>query len=157
MNKTKINDSIMLEVYENKKTNLKNVPETDQVSSANANDFTIISGSHELFWHVNPNNYMWDGNGKREVRVPILFDNPMKCNPHVFLSISSIDSSQAHNLRYKLLSEDVSKNGFTAVFKTWSDTRISSASISWLAFGQSTEAGLNKKIEVQTQHLKGDK
>lgn len=144
MNEITPDDRLVFTLCDPESPKTKNAHAKDQEVIANADGFTLIFGSCELFHHVDPNDYMWEGDGKREVRVPIFFEKPLERKPHVFLSINSLDSSQAHNLRYKILAEDVSKNGFTAAFKTWSDTRISSASISWVAFSQSVESRVKK-------------
>ncbi len=47
-----------------------------------------------------------------------------------------MDSSKAQNLRFTLLAENVTLEGFEIVMKTWSDTKIARASVNWSALGQ---------------------
>ena len=74
-----------------------------------------------------------------EVVKRVEFSTPMVSEPSINLAVCALDSSQAQNLRYRLACRDVSSKGFLLVFKTWSDTRIASASVTWIAIanGQS--------------------
>lgn len=95
----------------------------------------IITATGEIFNHVDTNDYMWSGEGDREVRIPVVFAAPFQKPPHVTLGLTGIDSSRAQNLRFDLRAEEVTREGFTLVFVTWSDTRIARANACWTAIG----------------------
>ena len=96
----------------------------------------VISAAGELFNHVDSNGPMWAGDGDREVRFRIRFSVAFHRPPHVTLGVSGLDSSNAQNLRFSLVAEGVTHEGFDVVMKTWSDTRIARASVNWSAIGQ---------------------
>jgi H-type lectin domain-containing protein len=96
----------------------------------------IITAAGELFNHVDENGPMWAGDGDREVRVEVRFSAIFQRPPHISLGISGIDSSMAQNLRFSLVHEAVTTEGFEIVMKTWSDTKIARASVNWSAIGQ---------------------
>jgi len=134
MHKVSINSKLTLP--DSEANDLKeDIIDNDQVVNVCPDGCTFIFGGGEVFSHADSTGYMWDGDGEREVRIPITFNTDMKSQPNIFLTINKLDSSQAHNLRYNILAEDVSKYGFTIVFKTWSDSRIYSASVSWMVIG----------------------
>lgn len=106
-------------------------------------NFVVLGGQCDLFRHVDPDAYMWVGDGDRSVIMPIKFERRLETNPLVFLSLQSIDASQGHNLRFDLSAENVTTRGFDVVFSTWFDTKIASCSISWFAFSQTAASALN--------------
>lgn len=95
----------------------------------------IITSEGEIFNHVDDNLPMWSEDGERQVSTEIEFAAPFQKPPHIHLGLSGIDSSQAQNLRFNLLAEDITVEGFRLVFRTWSDTRIGRASVNWTAIG----------------------
>ena len=103
-------------------------------------EISILVGYQELFDHVDPNGEMWDGEGERDVRVRVEFDTPLERAPHVFLSVVQLDSSQAQNLRFQLLADSITNDGFDTVFRTWSDTRLASCLVQWMAMSQSVDS-----------------
>lgn len=96
----------------------------------------IITAAGELFNHVDNNGPMWYGDGDREVRTVVKFSSAFQNIPHVILGLTGIDSSMAQNLRFSLLADSVSQQSFEIVMKTWDDTKIARAGISWSAIGQ---------------------
>ncbi|MBE9477430.1 MAG: H-type lectin domain-containing protein [Proteobacteria bacterium] len=96
----------------------------------------IVTAAGELFNHVDSNGPMWVGDGDREVRLRVSFTANFQRPPHITLGISGMDSSSAQNLRFSLVSEAVTSEGFEIVLKTWSDTKIARASVNWSAIGQ---------------------
>lgn len=95
----------------------------------------IITGAGEIFNHVDNNEPMWAGEGDRAVRIPVAFAAPFQKPPHITVGISGIDASRAQNLRFNILAEEVTREGFMLCFVTWDDTKIARASASWSAIG----------------------
>ena len=96
----------------------------------------IITAAGELFNHVDDNGPMWAADGDREVRLRVRFSASFQRPPHITLGISGLDSSNAQNLRFSLVPETVTPEGFEIVMKTWDDTKIARASVNWSAIGQ---------------------
>jgi hypothetical protein len=96
----------------------------------------VISAAGELFNHVDDNGPMWANDGDREVRFRVRFAAAFHRPPHVSLGVSGLDASNAQNLRFSLVAEGITHEGFDVVMKTWSDTRIARASVNWSAIGQ---------------------
>lgn len=100
-----------------------------------ANDLLIISSTDELFNHVDQGLPMWAGEGDREVLVDILFQTQFLKLPAILLNVVGIDSAHDQNLRYVVNPINITTKGFTIQFKTWDDTHIARASVSWQATG----------------------
>ena len=62
------------------------------------------------------------------------FSSPIRDNPQVFTALNHIDIPNAQNLRIQLNEDTVSGTGFTWHIDAWSDTKISSAGVSYLAY-----------------------
>lgn len=95
----------------------------------------IISAQDELFNHVDAGEYMWAGDGPRQVRVDFSFAQPFAAAPVVTTALTGIDSSQSENLRFNIRCEDISAQGFSLLFDTWDNTHIARAGVSWTAHG----------------------
>lgn len=97
--------------------------------------FQAISAQDELFNHCDTNEYMWSGDGARQVRWDFTFDQPFAAPPVVSAGLSGMDSSQSENLRFNIRCTEVTAEGFTLLFDTWDNTRIARAGVSWSAHG----------------------
>lgn len=95
----------------------------------------VISAQDELFNHCDTNEYMWNGDGARQVRWDFTFESPFAAPPVVMASLSGMDSSQSENLRFNIRCVDVTTEGFTLLFDTWDNTRIARAGVTWMAHG----------------------
>ncbi|WP_273691334.1 H-type lectin domain-containing protein [Ketogulonicigenium vulgare] len=115
-----------------------NASSLDKIESAPVRKFIRPAlpqtGRIDLFNHY-PDGPMWAGDGNRSLEVRVSFDRLYAYKPEVLLSLAAVDSAREQNLRYDLRVKDVDTNGFTIHFATWSDTRISLATVSWFAFG----------------------
>lgn len=98
--------------------------------------FAIDSGSIRMFDHIDTEGPMWSGSGARAVRLPVKFSKVFVNPPVIQLSTSMIDADSDRNLRLSLATEDRSAEGFVAVAKTWSDSRIGRLEITWTAIGE---------------------
>lgn len=72
-------------------------------------------------------------NGERAVTIEIRFENPFIKKPKVILSVTQLDADKEANIRYNAEVLSISRDGFTIKFRTWSDSKIFSASGYWFA------------------------
>jgi len=88
-----------------------------------------------LFSDYQDGGAMWTGEGPRELRRVVEFDEAFIDPPVVQVSLSMWDIDQKHNGRMDISSEMVTREGFVIVFKTWGDTRVARVRADWLAIG----------------------
>lgn len=92
-------------------------------------------GSLTLFSDFEDEGPMWAGTGPREVRRRVDYGLTFIEAPVVHVGLSMWDVSNQANVRVQLTAEEVEDTGFTASFRTWSDSRLARVAISWLAVG----------------------
>lgn len=107
-----------------------------QQNSVIVGDLQMIAAMGELFNHVDLGLPMWSGNGNRTLEVKVGFERAFASVPIVTLSFCGLDAAHDQNLRCQLSAEQISINGFTIRFFTWSDTHIARASVTWFAIGK---------------------
>lgn len=100
----------------------------------------VDSGDEVLFEDFRDGGEMWTGRGQRERRRRIKFSERYLTVPNVQLSISLWDMDAGTVLRADVSAEAVTENGFDMVFRTWGDTRVARARISWTALGEIEDA-----------------
>lgn len=103
------------------------------------NTIGIQQGSVLLFSDFADNGVMWTGEGPRQLRHDVQFDEPFKSTPLVQVGMSMWDMDQKTNQRADISSEDISALGFTIVFRTWGDTRIARIRADWFALGEAAD------------------
>lgn len=96
----------------------------------------IDQGDDVLFSDYEDGGAMWTATGTRERRVALRFAQPFKSVPAVHAALSMWDMDNTANARADLSVEEVKTTGFVAVFRTWGDTRIARARVSWMAIGE---------------------
>ena len=96
----------------------------------------IITATGTLFDHVKESGFMWEGDGDRLISGRVIFTKPYKQPPAVNVHIVGMDSDQSANLRYWLNATEIGPLAFTIEFKTWGNTRIARAGVSWTAIGR---------------------
>jgi hypothetical protein len=79
---------------------------------------------------------MWTGTGPRERRTSVRFSEAFASIPAVHVSLSMLDIERRHNQRMDFGAENITREGFVIVFRTWEDTRVARARASWLAVGE---------------------
>ena len=79
---------------------------------------------------------MWTGEGPREFRRLVEFDEPFLSEPVVQVSLSMWDMDQKANQRADISAETITREGFVIVFRTWGDTRVARVRTDWVAFGE---------------------
>ena len=89
-----------------------------------------------LFSDFKDGGAMWTGDGARELRRVVEFDEPFLTDPIVQVSLSMWDMDQKSNQRADLSAELVNREGFVIVFRTWGDTRVARVRADWLAIGE---------------------
>jgi hypothetical protein len=111
------------------------VAQTNRQTWVKVDNLQIITCSGELFNHVDEGLPMWSSEGDRTVTTEIQFYSAFRYPPAITLGVTGLDSSHDQNLRFWLNAIDVTGTGFIIEFKTWGDTHIARASVSWQAVG----------------------
>ena len=96
----------------------------------------IDQGDITLFSDFEDGGKMWTGKGERERRRTVKFAENCRASPAVQVALSLWDTDHASNMRAEVTSENVTPEGFDVVFRTWGDSRIARARVSWTAFGE---------------------
>lgn len=95
----------------------------------------IAQGDMEIFADYVDNGPMWTGNGARERRKAVKFGTPFADVPAVHVSISLWDMDTSAAIRAELTAENVTREGFEIVFRTWHDSRVARLRAAWMAIG----------------------
>lgn len=96
----------------------------------------IEQGDALLFSDFEDGGPMWLGSGPRSVRRQVSFSQPFREPPTVIVNMSMWDVDQGSNQRGDISAQNVTRDGFELVFKTWGDTRVARVRASWTAMGQ---------------------
>jgi len=96
----------------------------------------VDQGTLVLFSDFEDGGEMWSGDGPREVRRRVDFDDAFRNPPAVQVSLTMWDMHHATNARIDLQAETVEATGFTLVCRTWGDSRIARVRADWLALGE---------------------
>ncbi|MEW2917455.1 H-type lectin domain-containing protein [Ruegeria sp. ANG10] len=96
----------------------------------------IDQGEAVLFSDFADGGEMWTGEGPRERRSAITFSQPFRTAPVVQIGVSLWDVDTSSALRAEVTTADITPEGFIAVFRTWSDTRIARIRVTWTAIGE---------------------
>lgn len=95
----------------------------------------VLQGSRVLFSDFADGGAMWTGQGSRESRFIVTFDESFAEPPAVMVGLSMWDIDQKHNSRADISAELISETGFHIVFRTWGDTRVARVRADWTAIG----------------------
>lgn len=96
----------------------------------------VDEGEIALFSDFQDDGEMWTGLGPRERRRQVTFAEPYLAPPVVHCAMSMWDLDNGSNLRGDIQAQDVTEEGFAAVFRTWGDTRVARIRLRWIAFGE---------------------
>ncbi len=99
----------------------------------------IAQGEAIVFSDFDHDGPMWIGQGQREARHKIRFDEVFREPPSVSVHISMWDISNGANNRADVTAEKITAKGFEIVFRTWGDTRVARVRVGWLAIGALTD------------------
>ncbi len=100
-----------------------------------SNTIGIDHGDDVLFSDFEDGGEMWTGTGPRERRRKVNFSKPYREPPVMHVALSMWDFDSASNPRADIGAENVTREGFDVVFRTWGDTRVARARVRWMAFG----------------------
>jgi len=96
----------------------------------------IDQGEAVVFSEFAAGGDMWIGAGPRERRATIRFNEVFRSVPVVQIGVSLWDVDTSSALRAELFADNITPEGFDAVFRTWSDTRIARIRVTWTATGE---------------------
>jgi hypothetical protein len=96
----------------------------------------VDQGSLVLFSDFKDGGAMWTGEGPRELRCVVEFEEPFLSDPIVQVSLSMWDMDQKTNQRADISAEMINREGFVIVFRTWGDTRVARVRADWIAMGK---------------------
>lgn len=96
----------------------------------------VDRGSIMMFSDFEDGGAMWTGQGPRELRRVVEFEQPYASPPMVHVSLSMLDIDHKHNLRVDIAAEMVNEEGFVVVFRTWGDTRVARVRADWMSIGE---------------------
>lgn len=102
----------------------------------NSHRIGVDSGMAHVFSDFADEGEMWAGEGKRARSVLVQFSEPFLLPPTVQVGFSMWDVSNATNSRVDISAEDITETGFTAVFRTWGDTKVARMRANWMAIGE---------------------
>lgn len=77
-----------------------------------------------LFFDHKDGGALWTGNGAREVRRVVGFEERFPSDPVVQVGLSMWGMAQKTNQRADTTAGMVNGEGFVIVFRTWGDTRV---------------------------------
>ncbi|ADO42081.1 H-type lectin domain-containing protein [Ketogulonicigenium vulgare] len=95
----------------------------------------VDHGQIVLFSDYENGGPMWTGEGDREVRTKVRFNDTFAATPAVTVGLQMWDISNAHVARVDLTTADITPKGFTLIFRTWGDTKIARVRVGWQAIG----------------------
>lgn len=101
--------------------------------------FGVEQGSLVLFSDFKDGGAMWTGEGPREFRRLVEFDEAFLSEPVVQVSLSMWDMDKKANQRADIAAEMITPEGFVIVFRTWGDTRVARVRADWVAFGEARD------------------
>jgi len=96
----------------------------------------LEQGSTIMFSDFEHDGPMWSGEGPREARIDIRFDDSFRTPPVVHVAMGMWDTEGQMNQRADLRAENITPEGFDLVFRTWGDSRIARVRADWLAIGE---------------------
>jgi hypothetical protein len=100
-----------------------------------ASTIGIDQGSELLFSDYESDGEMWVGSGDRNRTVEVVFSEPFGAAPNVFVTLEVIDIDHSANQRTEVKAKNITPKGFEIFFRTWSDTKVAQARVSWMAIG----------------------
>ena len=95
----------------------------------------LDDGNEVLFSDFETDGEMWTGEGPREIRRRVTFTEPYDTRPSVMVSLSMWDFAHGANVRADVQAEEIDRDGFDIVFRTWGDTRVARVRVAWQSIG----------------------
>jgi len=107
---------------------------TDQKLGQDVNNYQIQTGNNYSDTYGIPEWTLDEGNGTRNYRTRITFDTVFPVIPSVIVTLNMIDIWSGLNSRLAVSAENITADGFDLVYRTWADTVVYGAGVSWFAF-----------------------
>jgi hypothetical protein len=95
----------------------------------------VEQGEVVLFSDFDSGGPMWTGDGARQVRQIVTFEEPFLQEPMVRVWLTMWDISHTATSRVDIAAWDVTCDSFSIVFRTWGDTRVARVRAGWMALG----------------------
>ena len=95
----------------------------------------ILQGIHEGNWH-GAEWKLYESTGPRLTEYTVPFGYTFKEPPAVHVGIMGMEILKEGNHRYNVQVQEVNKDGFRIMYKTWGDTKVCFIKAAWLAIGQ---------------------
>ena len=95
----------------------------------------VQQGTEMLFTAFEDGGPMWTGSGPRVERCAVRFPTPFLGVPAVHVGLSMWDIAMDSNQRVDFSADEITPQGFVILFRTWGDTRVARARVSWMAIG----------------------
>jgi hypothetical protein len=105
-----------------------------------SNSIGIDQGEIVLFSDFENDGAMWSGQGPRLSRTDVSFREGFFAPPVVQVALSMWDISNIATSRADVQAANISKDGFSIMFRTWGDTKIARVRVSWIAIGELHDA-----------------
>lgn len=96
----------------------------------------VDQGDPVVFSDFEAGGDMWTGQGARERRKSVKFAERYRAPPTVQTAISLWDMDASSVVRADVKAEKVTEDGFDIVYRTWGDTRVARARVTWMAIGE---------------------
>ena len=96
----------------------------------------IAQGSEVMFEDYETGGDMWTGDGPREAWHPVRFSDKYRSPPVVHVALSMWDMDIRSNHRVDLRAQNIRRDGFELVFRTWEDSKIARVRADWMAIGE---------------------
>jgi hypothetical protein len=100
-----------------------------------ANLLGMEQGEVVLFSDFDNDGPMWTGEGARQVRQMVTFEEPFLEVPIVRVWLTMWDIAHTATSRIDIAAWDVKTDSFAIVFRTWGDTRVARVRAAWMALG----------------------
>lgn len=79
-----------------------------------------------------------DGKGERVLNVAINFPKPFNVKPDVIVALTLIDVAGGVGARVGVTATGISRDGFSAVIKTWENSKVFAVQGTWVAVAPTT-------------------
>lgn len=111
-------------------------PRRDDMKKLRNHLVGIDHGEVVMFSDFEHDGVMWSGEGPRQTRAHVEFSESYRDVPVVQVNLSMFDMSNSTNARADVQAEDITREGFSIVFRTWGDSKIARVRVSWQAMGE---------------------
>lgn len=83
--------------------------------------------------------------GERSILVPVKFLTPFKVKPDVVVALTFVDSDKSTNFRINITADQITKEGFNVIVKTWYDSKVYHVEGTWTAVAPASTVIITQK------------